>query len=351
MEIQFGERGTRCFQSFIGHEFVAEDGETGEFLETIFIEHITTKAIGVSPPNANPAHRNFELEIKNTLHNEWKRHNRVKRTFSELGFKKGRLPDDIFASMGAFYYNNRHNKVREEWSGKGVFVNWWETDCSFLQIPWDMKGKWQIRLRELVEAWAGVPVEQTDMYGLRQYEHGARLLTHVDREATHAVSLIVNIAQGNLTEPWPVEVNDHADRLHEVIMEPGDIVYYESAKCLHARNRPLMGDNAYYTNLFTHYRPTGDPKWFEKPNTEGVPDPVIEVEGSCRLEKVATSQTANHQLGFVEAVKCDDPRLGSYISPTLFKASRPEDLIEWWQMTSPPKANVETTTSSGGDEL
>ena len=72
-----------------------------------------------------------------------------------------------------------------------------------------------IGLLDLVEAWAGVPVEQTVMYGLRQYETGARLLTHVDRITTHAVSLIVNVAQGNLTEPWPVEVQDHMDRLHE----------------------------------------------------------------------------------------------------------------------------------------
>ena len=355
MDIDFGEHGTRCFQSFVGHEFVAEDGDSGEFLETIFIDHITTKAIGVSPPNANPERHDFDKEIVSTLRNEWKRHNRVKRTFSELGFKKGRLPDDIFASMGAFYYNNRQHIVREEWTGKGVFVNWWETDCSFLQIPWAMKAKWQIRLRELVEEWAGVPIEQTDMYGLRRYEHGARLLTHVDREATHAVSLIVNIAQGNLTEPWPVEVNDHGDRLHEVIMEPGDIVYYESAKCLHARNRPLSGDDAYYVNLFTHYRPTGDPEWFEKPNHEGVPDPVVDVEGTCRLEKVATSETPNKQLALVEAVKCDDPRLGSHISPSLFQASSPEDLIDWWRLTSPRAGAAEGTTStnsrSSGDEL
>ena len=30
---------------------------------------------------------------------------------------------------------------------------------------------------------------------VRRYEHGARLLTHVDREATHATSMIINIAQ------------------------------------------------------------------------------------------------------------------------------------------------------------
>ncbi|CAB9526690.1 Ankyrin Repeat [Seminavis robusta] len=358
-EIPFGYDGTQCFSSYVGHRFEVDDGETGELLEQIRVEFITTKAIGISPPSADPEMYDFEQEIKNTLHNEWRRHNRVKRTFSPLGFKKGRLPDDLFASMGAFYYNNRHHKVREEWTGNGVFVNWWEINCTFIQIPWEQKYRWQERLRLLVEAWAGLPVEQTVMYGLRQYEHGARLLTHVDREATHAVSLIVNVAQGNLTEPWPVEVNDHGDRLHEVVMEPGDVVYYESAKCLHGRNRPLMGQHAYYTNLFTHYRPVGDPKWYEKPNHEGVPDPVIDVEGECRLEKVlvqtleASSKTSSKKLGVAEAVKCDDSRLGSHVSPSLFKVSSAEDLIEWWQMTSPldeSLGNKETATS-GQDEL
>lgn len=49
----------------------------------------------------------------------------------------------------------------------------------------------------------------------------ARLLTHVDREATHAASLIINIAQGAIRKPWKVEIYDFSDRLHEVEMEPG----------------------------------------------------------------------------------------------------------------------------------
>ena len=101
--------------------------------------------------------------------------------------------------------------------------------------------------------------------------------------------------------------------------------------------------------MFTHYRPVGDPKWFEKENHEGVLDAVVEVEGGCRLEKVSTAETANKRLGFVEAVKCDDSRLGSYISPALFKAAGPEDLIDWWRTTAPKEA--ESTISSGRDEL
>lgn len=211
----------------------------------------------------------------------------------------------------------------------------WEANCSFIQIPWRLKGIWQRRLLDLVEAWAGVPVEQTDMYGLRQYEAGARLLTHVDRISTHSVSLIVNIAQGNLTDPWPVEVHDHADRLHEVPMTPGDIVYYESAKCLHGRNRPLTGKDAYYVNLFTHYRPVGDPKWYEKPNHDGTPDALLEAEGSCYMKTTEmTTSAATGQLGMVQTVNCDDRRLGNYISPGLFTATSGDDLIGWWEQTA-----------------
>jgi hypothetical protein len=334
MEIKYGEKNTRCFFSFIGHQFQIVD-HRGILLDEFTIDFSLVKGFGESPPSGDMSERSVEAEVIRDLKNEWNKHNQVKRTFSTLGFAKGRLPDDVFATMAAFYYNNRFHKVREEWAGKGVFVNWWETEVFFIQIPWRTKEKWQTRLRELVEAWAGVPVEQTVMYGLRQYETGARLLTHVDRISTHAVSLIVNIAQGNLTEPWPVEVHDHADRLHEVIMEPGDVVYYESAKNLHGRNRPMKGKNAYYANLFTHYRPVGDDKWYQKPNHDGAPEPLLELEGACRLKQVSVAETPGHTVGMVSAVECDDRRVGRYLSPTLFKATGPGDLIEWWRRTTP----------------
>ena len=222
------------------------------------------------------------------------------------------------------------------------------TTVYFIQIPWDMKKVLQLRLLEMVQAWAGEPVEETVMYGLRQYVQGARLLTHVDRHATHAVSLIVNIAQGNLTEPWPVEVQDHADRLHEVIMQPGDVVYYESAKALHGRNRPMVGPNAYYVNLFTHYRPVGDDEWYLKPNPPHTPEALVDANtvGTCRLASKGMTATAEGQLGAVQGVECDDPRLGKYVSPTLFQATNAEDLIQWWRHTDP---NQETTLNDNDE--
>ena len=63
---------------------------------------------------------------------------------------------------------------------------------------------WQSRLKDLVEQWSGVELELTDIYGMRRYEDGARLLAHVDREETHATSLIINVAQGEIRTPWKV---------------------------------------------------------------------------------------------------------------------------------------------------
>jgi hypothetical protein len=124
----------------------------------------------------------------------------------------------------------------EEWStgNKGYFVNWWEVTPYMIGIPWNLKRYWQSRLKDMVAKWIGgnIPLENTDIYGIRRYEDGARLLTHVDRESTHAVSMIVNVDQVMMREPWMVEIYDFAGRLHEVEMSPGDIVYYEVCSCV-----------------------------------------------------------------------------------------------------------------------
>lgn len=328
----YGERKTKCISSFLGHSFRFRDADTDEIVLDVTIEHNAVIAAGESPEYTGED-RDFDTQIESTLRHEWNRHKRVSRTCSPLGFKKGRLPNDVFASISAFYYNNRDNRVREEWGGKGVFVNWWDVDVFFVQIPWDMKHMWQRRLLELVEAWVGTKLEQTDMYGLRRYEEGARLLTHVDRESTHAFSLIVNIAQENLSEPWPVEVYDHADRLHEVTMNPGDVVYYESAKCLHGRNKALTGNGSHYVNLFTHYRPVGDPQWFKKSNPEGTPEPLIDV-GECWNEE------GSEEVG-VGAVTCEDDRIGPYLSPSMTRATGGQDLIDWWKNVAPGEKESE----------
>lgn len=335
-ELEWSERKTVFFQTFLGHKWLFEDPETKEVL----LEHVV-EFTGVRSVGQFPSAIDLTLDMTSRIHgthlDEWARHKKVKRTFTQLGFGKGRLPDDVFASMGAFYYNNNDYRVLEEWTTvKGPFINRWERDVFFIQGPWRLKDVWQTYIKALVEKWSNAKLENTALYGLRRYEEGSRLLTHVDRINTHAASVIINIAQGNVSTPWTVEVYDHADRLHEVVMEPGDIVYYESAKCLHGRNTPLKGEGAYYVNMFSHYRPVGDPEWYTRTNPEGTPEPLIDI-GECRLE----GSSDQYSQG---AVKCDDPSIGPHLSPSMARASSGEDLHEWWR-----KVGEESTT--GHEEL
>jgi hypothetical protein len=73
------------------------------------------------------------------LKDEWDRALDVKRTFTDIGFARSKLPLDLFGSMSAYHYNNRDNMVPEEWNDGGVIVNWWEADVFMVHIPFELK--------------------------------------------------------------------------------------------------------------------------------------------------------------------------------------------------------------------
>lgn len=58
LEISYGNIKTRCFNTFLGHEFIVKDGETE--LDRFTIEYSLVKAFGESPPSDNPDAREFE---------------------------------------------------------------------------------------------------------------------------------------------------------------------------------------------------------------------------------------------------------------------------------------------------
>lgn len=79
----------------------------------------------------------------------------------------------------------------------------------------------------LVSAWAGgVELEPTDIYGMRIYQRGAVLYPHVDREATHVLSFVLNVAQSELEVPWALEVGcaeDLEGGKRAVVLRPGEV--------------------------------------------------------------------------------------------------------------------------------
>jgi hypothetical protein len=116
-------------------------------------------------------------------------------------------------------------------------------------------------LRELHEQWGGMKLQATSAYGVRLYQNGSSLVMHQDKVHTHVISSIVHIAHeyDDPDEPWPIEIEDHDGNLHAVALEPGQMLFYESAKCLHGRMQTFKGK--YYGSIFLHYKPVDTSIW------------------------------------------------------------------------------------------
>jgi hypothetical protein len=115
--LRYGERNTLWQRTFLGHVFEICDKDTDELLERHTVKHHAHVVVGhayqVESVNKS-IHSNFNFEqvnakVKQAMSHEWTRCNRVKRTYTPLGFSKGRLPNDIWGSISAFQYNNKDN--------------------------------------------------------------------------------------------------------------------------------------------------------------------------------------------------------------------------------------------------
>lgn len=155
LDLEYGESGMECFDSYLGHEFLAilEANDVGNkemdnneqvrrprFEERITIEHTTTKAFGEISPLSND--RTLDGGVKKTLDNELAKHFIQHLPSSSFGGASDMLPDYVIANMGAFYYNNRENIIKREWSGLGTFLNYWEANVKVVSIPWKFRGRW-----------------------------------------------------------------------------------------------------------------------------------------------------------------------------------------------------------------
>ena len=117
-------------------------------------------------------------------------------------------------------------------------------------------------LKGIHEEWAGgIELIGTSAYGVRLYQNGSSLAMHHDKVETHVISSIVHIAHeyDDDNEPWPIQIEDHNGKLHSVNLAPGQMLFYESAKCLHGRMKTFKGK--YYGSIFLHYKPVDTNIW------------------------------------------------------------------------------------------
>jgi len=126
-------------ESHIGHKFEVVDTKTEQSLGIYEVTHDSFYMIGQFYSGINP---DISMSFRRKffeVNRHWRVHEVVKRTFTELGFQRGRLPPDLFNYLSTYYYNNQYQYMLEEGHDFGLGTNYWEQDSHVIDIPFRIK--------------------------------------------------------------------------------------------------------------------------------------------------------------------------------------------------------------------
>lgn len=167
---------------------------------------------------------------------------------TQQGFLRTAIPQSLFHEILKFHAENKHLAKSE--SVPGFIHSKSNLASAIIELTPLLKNNIHTLLQPIAEAWSGCLLKPTYVYGIREYYQGAILEPHRDRLQTHEVSLILNVRQ-QIHSEWPLLIEDHLYRQHEVLLQPGQMILYEGCRLLHGRPTPL--DGTLFANIFVHY--------------------------------------------------------------------------------------------------
>ena len=118
-----GEKNTEWIFTIPSHEFLVR-GKNFEQKFTAEVPSIFT--VGKRPDYTTLGRTITEASKIGRIRQELSRVRLIKRVFTDVGFKKIKVPRNVWAEIQTYWYNNKNHKAREEWLDSGFFVNWHE---------------------------------------------------------------------------------------------------------------------------------------------------------------------------------------------------------------------------------
>lgn len=179
-----------------------------------------------------------------------------------MGFAKVQAPPRVAKLIQDYWEANKDKQVPEAWPAGNIYLNHWEAPSMMVSVDdtrlrgngYGFKKQVWDAAHDTISEWTGgQDITEVSMYGVRVYTNNSVLVPHVDRLPLVA-SAMVNVAQ-DLEEPWPMEIYDHDGQAHNITLEPGEMLLFESHSVIHGRPFPMKGK--FYAMLFVHFEPTG----------------------------------------------------------------------------------------------
>jgi prolyl 4-hydroxylase len=198
-----------------------------------------------------------ETEINFSIPNEICEHHFLP-TFHPVGFEKVRLKlDCVDAVKQWFLSHDNDNKWTDEVISGEVESGLKTKHLNIHDAPAELLNDLHTTFKDILTKWIEykTPLMHTATYGIRKYLRGSQLAKHYDKKNTHVISAIIHLDDVS-DKPWTLYIEDHHFRPHQVSMEYGDILLYESTTCLHGRPTPFEGES--HSNVHVHFKPE---KW------------------------------------------------------------------------------------------
>lgn len=178
--------------------------------------------------------------------------------FTEKGFFKTKIPEKSWKLIQEVLNSHIEERIPEYSDTQKKDLKGWiksenfdvATDFLCLSKFPELSKTVKEEMYSLLSEWSGAKLKNEGIiYGVRFYKNGATLGMHTDRKETHHISVNMSVALDG--DPWFFDIVDHDGNEYQVLIEPGECVFYESAICQHGRKTPFSGN--YYANMYCHF--------------------------------------------------------------------------------------------------
>jgi hypothetical protein len=174
----------------------------------------------------------------------------VTPNFTEYGFAVMRCPDALLQDLQQGIQDGM-SSVKPE-----GYTSIIQGDQPWVISREDLMERIEKELHGYVEEFFKTQLELQAIYGLRLFRNDTSFRMHIDKKGTHAVGFVMHVDRSADAQDWPFYIEDFQGQTHQVLMRPGDIILYESSKCLHGRPQKLNG--SWFCNVIGHYHPVHD---------------------------------------------------------------------------------------------
>ena len=108
---------------------------------------------------------------------------RSQHNYTEIGFKKMRVPALIWGDLLRFWEENKEKEIEEDWPPGNTYVNNWESPSYMVSFEnqqlrggMDLKNRLWAAVKPIIAEWTGgKTLMETSLYGIRVYRPGAIL--------------------------------------------------------------------------------------------------------------------------------------------------------------------------------